>query len=80
MERYYEEIREHDPVDLNGLKGAENEDDGKQIRIIFLKDIKFVTTWKAFPFWKIQFQVLIISEKKFFSYRWQTLDSDCISS
>ena len=44
MERYYEEIREHDPVDLNGLEGAENEDDGKQIRIIFLKDIKFVTT------------------------------------
>nr|XP_022298247.1 nacrein-like protein [Crassostrea virginica] len=27
MERYYEEIREHDPVDLNGLKGAEHEDD-----------------------------------------------------
>ncbi|XP_078341523.1 nacrein-like protein isoform X2 [Crassostrea virginica] len=27
MERYYEEIREHDPVDLNGLKGAEKEDD-----------------------------------------------------
>lgn len=44
MERYYEEIREHDPVDLNGLEGAENEDDGKQIRIIFLKDIKYVTT------------------------------------
>lgn len=44
MERYYEEIREHDPVDLNGLDGAESEDEGRQIHIIFLK-VKYVTNW-----------------------------------